>query len=65
MVSLIFNIVMLVLQAGSEGPPPPDPGGTRGPQLPIDENSWILIVFGIILGVYVLYRRKYTTNKAS
>ena len=40
---------------GSSGPPPPS--NTRGPNLPIDENIYILIDIGLIFGVYVMYKK--------
>ena len=59
---------MLAIQSasGTQGPPPPARGGTRGPQLPIDDNIWILLVVAILFGIYVIYKRNHSTiNKAS
>ena len=47
-------------------PPQPRPGYTvNAPLLPIDENIWILIAIGIILGAYFIYKRNCSINKAS
>ncbi len=68
MASLIYNVIMLVLQAtsGNQGPPPPaHGGGTRGAQLPIDDNIWILLAAGILFGAYIIYKRSRSTNKVA
>jgi len=68
MASLIYNFIMLAIQSasGTQGPPPPVRGGTRGPQLPIDDNIWILLAMGIFLGIYIIYKRNRSSiNKAS
>jgi hypothetical protein len=68
MVSLIYNVFFIVVQtaSGSQGPPPPaNRGGTRGAQLPIDDNIWLLIVLGVLFGIYIIYRRNQATNKAA
>ncbi len=56
---------MLVFQAasGSQGPPPPSQN--RGPQLPIDDNLWILLVAGILFGAYIIYKRNRSIDKAA
>lgn len=52
--------------SGSNGPPPPRPGHVvNAPQLPIDENIWILIGIGVLLGIYIIYRRGLSTSKVS
>ena len=43
---------------------PPPPSQQRTPQLPIDTNIYILLVAGIILGVYIAYRKHKATQKA-
>ena len=42
--------------SGKSGPPPPS--NNRTPQLPIDENIVVLIVLGLILGGYVIYKNR-------
>jgi len=63
MVSFIYNVILLAVQiaSGSQGPPPPTQN--RGPQLPIDDHIWILILAGIILGIYIAYKRRCAINK--
>lgn len=68
MASLIYNIIMFAIQAasGTQGPPPPARGDDpEGPHLPLDDNIWILLVVGILFGVYILYRRNRAINKAA
>jgi hypothetical protein len=66
MASLIYNFLVLVIQTAprSQGPPSPGTGGTNGPRLPIDDNIWILVVLGLVFGVYMIYKRSQATNKA-
>lgn len=65
MVLFIYNVILLVVQtaSGSQGPPPPDQN--RPPELPIDDNIWMLLIAGVFFGIYIIYRRKRVTNKAS
>lgn len=58
---------MLGMQGPTRSTPPqPRPGNTvNGPQLPIDENIWVLIAIGVIFGVYFIYTRNRSINKAS
>ncbi|MGO3183027.1 MAG: hypothetical protein ACTIJ9_09375 [Aequorivita sp.] len=70
MASLIFTVLLIVLQSGSEtsGPPAPGPGGgdgTENPQLPIDDNIWILLVVGVFFGIYILYKRNKAISRVS
>ncbi len=51
------------LQAVNE-PPEPTSERTPGPELPIDDNIYILVAVAIILGIYVAYRRHKATQKA-
>ncbi len=68
MILFIYNFILLGIQgpSGSGGPPPPRPGHVvNAPQLPIDENIWILIAVGLLFGVYMIYKRNRATNKVS
>lgn len=68
MVLFIYNLVLLAVQtaSGSQGPPTPGGEATRGPQTPIDENIWILLIVAILFGIYIIYKRNSkVTNKAS
>lgn len=68
MVLFIYNFIMLGLQSpsGSTPPPPARPGNTvNGVQMPIDDNIWVLIAIGVIVGIYFIYTRNRAINKAS
>lgn len=56
---------MLAQQLGGDtGPPPPDQGGQNlGPELPIDSNIVLLIVAGLIYGIYTIWVRNKATNE--
>lgn len=61
----LFTNVMSFAQSVSDtkGPPPPNienrpPGGA---QLPVDDNIYILILFGLLLGGYFIVK-KYRSN---
>ncbi|CAM3338018.1 hypothetical protein AEQU2_01124 [Aequorivita lipolytica] len=56
---------MFVAQATSGGEGPPPPSQNRPPQLPIDDNIWILIAVGVLFGIYIIYRRNRSTSKAA
>jgi|GEM_PF-853999 len=45
----------------TNGPPPPKGGTLNGPQFPIDDNIYILLAMGLLLGVYFLIK-KYRSN---
>lgn len=66
---LLIKCIGLMIQAGGKTPPPPklskqDGYQPDGPRLPIDGELWILLVIGLILGIYILYNMR-ATNKAS
>ncbi len=65
MTSLIYNFIMLAVQTASSNQGPPAPSQNRGPELPIDDNLWILVVVAILFGVYIIYKRSHAINKAS
>lgn len=65
MTSLIYNVIMLAVQTASSDQGPPAPSQNRGPQLPIDDNLWILIFVGLLFGIYVIYRKTKSISKAS
>ena len=54
LVLVITNSTAILAQERT-GPPPPT--NTRGPELPIDDNIIILIVLGILYGVYITYKK--------
>lgn len=57
-----FAKAMVLAQTGGSGEGPPNPGGQRGPELPIDENLIILLVVGILYGSYIAYKRQRLKN---
>lgn len=61
--SIVMCTVLNAQHSGNEtGPPPPDTGGqVRGPELPIDQGLLILLLIGLVYGIYALQKTK-TTN---
>lgn len=56
MLFLLNSFYMLGQSSSAKSGPPPPP--QRTPQLPIDTNIYILIVAGILLGIYVVLKNK-------
>lgn len=72
MTSLFYTVTGLVFQSdssGSQNPPPPGgPGNViHGPglELPIDDNIWVLVTLGILLGIYVFYKNSQSIDRVS
>ncbi|WP_407932371.1 PID-CTERM protein-sorting domain-containing protein [Aequorivita vitellina] len=63
MLTSIYLFLFLLVQARDDVPPPNPP--PPGPQLPIDDSIWILIVAGLIYGLYIIYQKNKSTSKAS
>ena len=61
LILLVFNSISMLGQTSnkSSGPPPPD--HTLTPGFPIDNNIFILLVAGLLFGIYVAYK-KYQAN---
>ena len=53
----------MLAQRSTAGSGPPSPTSQRGPELPIDDNIYILICIGLILGCYVIYKNMQAKNK--
>ena len=67
---VLSKLVCLVLfftpvLAFAQEPPPPNPEQSRGPEfgLPIDANIYILILAGIVIGVYALLKYRPLSGK--
>ena len=59
---LSFLSTTSMLAQGS-GPDLPEPGRRPPPpELPLDQNILILIIAGVLLGIYFIYKRKGITN---
>lgn len=66
MASLIYNLIFMALQASENLPPPTNnPPPPPGVLLPIDDHIWILLLVGLIFGLYIAYKRSRIINKAS
>ncbi len=57
--SLLATALCFSVYAQQNPPPPPDPGP---PGLPINDNILILLLVGLIYGVYILKRFKFQTK---
>jgi hypothetical protein len=61
--SLFNNTVMLAqLNSGVTSPPPPS--NRRPPETPIDQGLLILLIFGFLLGLYVVLKKIKENNAA-
>lgn len=66
----IFTVLMLFLGFGllyGQDPPPPvngDPPPPFGFPVPIDQDIWILVLLGLVLGFYFMYKRKFSSSAA-
>lgn len=71
MSSVIYTVIVLVLHVVTDTQEPPTPdkgdgtGGIESPQLPIDDHLWILLVIGLLFGIYIIYKRNRAIDKAS
>ena len=70
MTSLIYTVISIALQlqsvSTSQGPPPPTRGDDpESGQLPIDGNIWVLLVIGVLFGIYIIYKRHQAINRAA
>jgi hypothetical protein len=57
LVLFLVNSISMLGQSPSGSSGPPAPNNSLGPQLPIDENILILVALGLILGMYVIYKK--------
>jgi len=64
MISFFFNVLVVAIQLSETTPPPPPPPPPAG-QLPIDGGVWLLLLFGVLFGVWSIYKRRQSINKAS
>ena len=53
----LFNSVVSFGQAVKDSKGPPPPNNTRTPALPIDDSIILLLVAGLLLGVYFLVKK--------
>ncbi|HZW77832.1 MAG TPA: hypothetical protein VFF21_05960 [Flavobacteriaceae bacterium] len=65
MLTLFYNLFLLIVQPGKTPPPPNPPNVPNAPGLPIDSDLWILFIAGILIGGYILYTRIRSISKAS
>ena len=60
-VALLFTIVDLFSQVIP--PPPSGPGGPPPPPFPIDSSLAVVFIAALILGFYLVSKRKHITQK--
>lgn len=52
---LIYFLIPLTLQAQVYGPPPP---GDPPPQVPINKNILLLLISGLVFGLYAIAKKR-------
>jgi len=57
----LYNSAFGFAQSVKDSKEPPPPNDTRTPGFPIDDNIYILLAFGLVLGVY-FFIKKYRSN---
>ena len=57
---VVLFLFSIGLYAQEEPPEPEDP--PVPPPLPIDENLMLLLIAGVLFGVYVIYKYKFKTK---
>ncbi|WP_146090711.1 hypothetical protein [Aureitalea marina] len=55
---LLLVPIATAMGQGEKEPPPPVNRAPPEDQLPIDDNIWVLLVFGVVLGIYFYYHMK-------
>lgn len=62
-VSILFNFFNFAAMLLLGGPEPPAPvRSDNPPELPIDSALWILLLFGLMFGIYIAFRRIKASN---
>ena len=57
LLSLSASMSLLAAPVQTKGGPPEPTMQRKGPELPIDENLYILVALAVLLGVYIAYKR--------
>ncbi len=57
----LYNSAVSFAQSVPDSKGPPPPNDTRTPGFPIDDNIYILLAFGLLLGIYFIVK-KYRSN---
>jgi len=58
----LFTSINMLAQRSSAGSGPPSPTNQRGPELPIDNGIFILILAGLAIGFYVILKKNRIKN---
>lgn len=59
---LVMFYLLGIITTFAQTPPQPDGPDPPPPGEPIDEHIFILILLGILLGIYIIYRHKLKTK---
>ena len=65
LILFVINSTVMLSQSLSSDSGPPPPTNNRGPELPIDNSIFILIVLGLIYGAYITYKKYRVMNTPS
>ena len=58
----LFSTSSALAQLSSGGNPPPPPPTTPPPELPLDGAIWLLLIAGVIYGIYFSIKRSKNSN---
>lgn len=59
----LMNSITLLGQSSTASSGPPPPPQRTPPELPIDSSIYLLVIAGIIYGVYVVLQKKKATDR--
>ncbi len=67
LITTLFTGSSLLYAKDGQTPPPPAAAGPPPPvglPTPIDQELWFLLVLGVLLGIYILYKKNFSPSAA-